>query len=153
MPRFVRILELPVPARTLWDFHERPDALQLLMPPDEPVEILESAASLAVGSRVVLRQRLGPVRVTIVAEHVEYEPGHVFADRMTGGPFRTWLHRHIVEPTATGSRLTDDIEYTLPGGRLADFFVGRWVTRKLDRMFAHRHAVTRRFCLGEPAAA
>jgi ligand-binding SRPBCC domain-containing protein len=38
MPHFTRILELPgVPAERLWAFHERPDALQLLIPVGGPI--------------------------------------------------------------------------------------------------------------------
>jgi ligand-binding SRPBCC domain-containing protein len=146
MPRFTRTLEVAAPASALWAFHERPDAFSLLMPPWEPVEVLQPPKSLAVGTQVIVRQRVGPLRFTVTAEHVEYEHGHMFADRMSGGPFKNWLHRHIVEPTTTGSRLIDDIEYELVGGKLAQLLVGRMVDRRLDRMFAHRHEVTRRVC-------
>ena len=146
MARFTRTLEVTAPAATLWAFHERPDAFALLMPPWEPAEVLQPPRSLEVGTRVIVRQRVGPLHFTVTAEHVEYEYGHMFADRMSGGPFKHWLHRHIVEPTATGSRLIDDIEYELVGGRLAQTLVGRMVERRLDRMFAHRHEVTRRVC-------
>lgn len=148
MPHFARTLELPgVPAATLWAFHERPDALQLLIPPGDRVDVLRAPTSLAVGTRVVLRNHvLGPLGFTLVAEHVEYERGRMFADRMSGGPFKRWLHRHIIEPTPAGSRLIDDIDYELRGGALAHALVGGMVERRLDRMFAHRHAVTRREC-------
>lgn len=146
MPRFIRTLEVAAPASTLWAFHERPDAFSLLVPPWEHLEVLQPPTSLAVGTRVIVRQRIGLLSVTVTAEHVAYEPGRMFADRMAGGPFKHWLHRHIVEPTATGSRLIDDIEYTLVGGRLAQALVGRMVERRLARMFVHRHEVTRRIC-------
>lgn len=149
MPKFTRTLELPVPAATLWAFHERPDAFQLLMPPWERAEVIQPPTSLAVGTRVVVRTRVGPLKFTITAEHVEYEAGHMFADRMAGGPFKSWLHRHIVEPTTDGSRLIDDITYELRGGALGQAIGGPIAERRLDRMFAHRHAVTRRVCLGE----
>ena len=146
MARFTRTLEVAAPAATLWAFHERPDAFSLLMPPWESVEVLQPPSSLVVGTRVIVRQRIGPLRFTVTAEHVEYEPGRMFADRMSGGPFKRWLHRHIVEPTPTGSRLTDDIEYELVGGKLAQLVAGGIVERRLDRMFAYRHEVTRRTC-------
>jgi ligand-binding SRPBCC domain-containing protein len=149
MPRFTRTLELPVPAATLWAFHERPDAFQLLMPPWERNEVIRPPKSLAVGTRVVVRSRVGPFWFTVQAEHVAYEPGHMFADRMTGGPFKSWLHRHIVEPTTDGSRLIDDIEYELVGGALGRLFGGKLAERRLARMFAYRHEVTRRVCMGE----
>jgi hypothetical protein len=147
MPHFTRTLELPgVPVERLWAFHERQDALQLLIPPGERVEVLQPPTSLAVGTKVILRSHVGPIGFTITAEHVEYERGRLFADRMTGGPFKTWLHRHIMEPTATGSRLIDDIEYSLVGGPLGNVIGGPIARRRLERMFDHRHAVTRDAC-------
>ncbi len=148
MPHFTRTLDLTVPASTLWAFHERPDAFSLLLPPWEHADIIQPPTSLVVGTRVIMRQHVGPLPFTITAEHVEYEHGRMFADCMSGGPFKHWLHRHIIEPTPTGSRLTDDIEYTLVGGRLAQALVGGMVERRLSRMFAYRHAVTRRLCQG-----
>jgi ligand-binding SRPBCC domain-containing protein len=144
MPHFTRTLELPgVSAERLWAFHERPDALQLLVPPGDRVEVLQPPTSLEVGTKVVLRTYVGPIGFTVTAEHVEYERGHMFADRMSGGPFKQWLHRHIIEPTPTGSRLTDDIEYQLIGGPLGNAVGGPIARRRLDKMFDHRHAVTR----------
>jgi hypothetical protein len=143
---FVRTLDLPVPAAVLWAFHAQPDAFRLLVPPWERIDVLEPPRSLEVGTRVVLRRWVGPVPVTLRAEHVAHEPGRMFADRMVGGPFAHWLHRHVVEPTPTGARLTDDIEYELRGGALGRLAVGKWFRRQLERMFDHRHAVTRRWC-------
>ena len=78
---------------------------------------------------------------------MEYEPGRMFADRMTKGPFRKWYHRHIVEPVAEDQcLLTDDITYELPGGALGRLFGGPFARRQLQRLFEYRHEVTRRVC-------
>ena len=146
MPRFIRTLDLAVPAATLWAFHERPDAFALLLPPWERAVVLQPPTSLAVGTEVIIRQYVGPFWVTLHAKHVALEPGHMFADQMSGGPFKNWLHRHIIEPTATGSRLIDDIEYQLRGGALGNLVAGRYAEKRLEKLFAHRHAVTRRAC-------
>ena len=93
---------------------------------------------------------LGPFWQTLVAEHVEYEPGRMFADRMLKGPFKSWLHRHIVTPRSPEQCvLTDDIEYELPlglPGRIVGAPIARW---QLQKMFDYRHEVTRRACEGE----
>jgi ligand-binding SRPBCC domain-containing protein len=145
--RFVRTLELEVPVATLWAFHARADAFALLQPPWEHAEIVELPRSLEVGARAILRTRVGPLWVTIEAEHIAYEPGRSFTDTMRRGPFRAWTHEHRCEPTATGSRLTDTIDYELPLGALGRLVAGTAVRRRLDRLFDFRHAVTRRECL------
>jgi len=143
---FRRSVEIAASAATVWAFHERPDALQLLTPPWQRTEVIVPPRSLEVGTRVELRTYVGPIPVPLRAEHVEYEAGHMFADRMQGGPFKQWLHRHVVEPTATGARLTDDVTYELVGGALGRLVVGRWFRGQLEKMFDHRHAVTKRMC-------
>lgn len=114
---------------------------------------MQPPRSLEVGTRVILRTRLGPVWQTIEAEHVEYEAGRMFADRMIRGPFRSWLHRHIVEPVdSTSSKLIDDVEYELPLGALGRVLGAAFARRELERLFAYRHEVTKRACEGEREA-
>ncbi len=149
--RFVKESVFPVSASVLWAFHERPDVLQLLTPPWQKMEVVQPPTSLEVGTRVILRARLGPFWQTFVAEHVEYERGRMFADRMLQGPFASWLHRHTI--TARGpseSVLVDDVEYELPLGVLGRIFGGPIARHQLERLFAYRHEVTRRECLREP---
>ena len=94
----------------MFGFHEAPDAFERLQPPWQRTEIVQPPTSLEVGTRVVLRTKVGPVWQTIVAEHVAYEPGKMFADRMLKGPFASWLHKHIVTPRSESEcLLTDDI--------------------------------------------
>jgi len=136
-------------AERVFAFHETPDAFERLQPPWQKTEIIQPPGSLEVGTRVVLRIGLGPFWQTLVAEHVAYEPGHLFADRMVEGPFPSWLHRHIMTPQGPDRcLLTDDIEYELPLGFVGRLF-GGWISRRmLERMFDYRHAVTREACEG-----
>jgi ligand-binding SRPBCC domain-containing protein len=145
--RFVKQSVIQASARDVFAFHEAPDAFARLQPPWQTSEIVQPPSSLAVGTRVVLRTKIGPVWQTIEAEHVAYEPGTMFADRMVRGPFASWLHRHLVAPRGLDAcTLTDDIEYELPLGALGRAVGGRFVRRELERLFTFRHAVTRAAC-------
>jgi len=147
--RFVKETLIGASAETVFAFHEAKDAFARLQPPWQTTEILLPPASLAVGTLVVLRTKIGPFWQTIEAEHVAYEPGRMFADKMNRGPFARWFHRHIV--TARGaheSTLTDDIDYDLPLGALGRIFGGAIARRELERLFVYRHEVTRRACEG-----
>jgi ligand-binding SRPBCC domain-containing protein len=147
--RFVKESPIAASAETVFAFHEQKDAFERLQPPWQTTEIILPPASLAVGTRVVLRTKVGPIWQTIEAEHVAYEPGRMFADRMNRGPFARWLHRHIVTPRGPRAcTLTDDIEYELPLGALGRIFGGAFARRELERLFAYRHDVTRRACEG-----
>jgi len=120
MMRFVKESRIGASAETVFAFHEAKDAFERLQPPWQETEIITPPSSLAVGTRVVLRTNIGPCWQTIEAEHVAYEPGRLFADEMTRGPFASWVHKHLVTPRGPNeSTLTDDIEYELPLVRLS----------------------------------
>jgi ligand-binding SRPBCC domain-containing protein len=142
-----RRTRIAAPASVVFAFHERPDAFERLAPPWQKLTIVQPPASLAVGTRVIVRAKLGPFERTIVAEHIAYEPGRSFVDTMVEGPFPHWVHRHLVEPDGDdASFLDDDVEYALPLGALGRVFGAPIARRELDRMFAYRHQVTKAFC-------
>lgn len=148
MQQFNKESQFRASPERLFAFHERPDALELLTPPWQKTEIIQPPSSLAAGTRVKLRTRVGPLWQNIEAEHVSYEKGRSFADRMVKGPFAHWLHRHLVLPSGGGSILRDEIEYELPLGALGQLGGGWFVRRMLERLFAYRHDITRRYVDG-----
>lgn len=149
MMRFVKESRFAASAETVFAFHEAKDAFERLQPPWQKTEIVIPPSSLAVGTRVVLRTKVGPIWQTIEAEHVAYEPGRMFADKMIRGPFASWLHKHIVTPVGPlECTLTDEIEYELPLGALGRLFGGAFARRELERLFTFRHEVTRQACEG-----
>lgn len=134
---------LPVSKSDAFSWHARPGALQRLTPPWERVRVLShEGGGIEPGTRVVMR--LGFPLLRWVAEHTNCIQGESFEDIQLRGPFRSWRHRHIFQDTSgiEGCRLVDDIEYTLPAGRLGRMIGGRVVARKLERMFRYRHRVT-----------
>ena len=145
--KFVHQSLIAASAERVFAFHEEPDAFERLQPPWQKFELLQAPTSLAVGTRVRLKVKVGPFWQNIEAEHVEYEPGRMFADRMVRGPFAAWLHRHVVTPQGDAKcTLLDDITYELPLGVLGRVFGGSFARRELQRLFTFRHEVTRRAC-------
>jgi ligand-binding SRPBCC domain-containing protein len=144
MRHFVRERLIAAPRRVVFAFHERPEAFALLQPPWEQTRIITPPTSLAVGTRVVLQTRMGPVWFTIEAEHVAYAKDERFEDVMRSGPFAHWHHKHLFLDHPDGCLLRDEIAYALPLGPLGDLAALLVVERKLARMFAYRHDVTER---------
>lgn len=131
-------------ARELFAWHDRPGALERLLPPWERVEVLERTGGIRDAGRVRMRMRAGPFRLEWLALHGDFEEGRSFTDEQASGPFARWRHTHLFEDLGEGeSSLEDTIEYALPLGRLGDLLGRRAVERRLARMFAHRHEVTR----------
>lgn len=147
MPTFIKESRFPVSAEKLFGFHEAPDAFERLQPPWQTTQIIRPPTSLEVGTVVELRVKVGPLWQRIVAEHVKYEPGRMFADRMIEGPFAEWYHEHIVTPVEhpdgrPESALTDRVTYTLPLGAVGAMFGGWFARQQLEKLFEFRHAAT-----------
>jgi ligand-binding SRPBCC domain-containing protein len=154
MPTYVRETHIDAPPETVFAFHERPDALPLLIPPWEKVTVEKPPASLAVGTEVILVNRMGPLKLRWVARHTAYDPPNMFEDVQESGPFAKWVHRHRVIPDGSGgSTLRDEVNYELPMGLLGRTFGGAFARAKIDKMFAYRHEVTKRECESASATA
>jgi len=135
------------PPEVVWKFHERPDILNLLTPPWQPVQIVRRDGGLDVGAITEFRLFLGPVPLTWLARHTEHEKYRLFADEQISGPFESWVHRHEFEPEDAGkTRLTDAISFSMPGGGTVEFISGWLVQAQLEAMFRYRHYITKREC-------
>lgn len=133
---------------TVWQFHERPDILELLTPPWQPVSIIRREGGLDKGAISEFRLSLAGIPVRWIATHIECEPNSLFVDQQTEGPMKSWTHRHEFKPEAGKTRLTDAIAYEIPGGWLAELLLGWWVDARLQDMFRYRHEVTKNNCEG-----
>jgi ligand-binding SRPBCC domain-containing protein len=139
---FVKSVLIDASIGDVFRFHEREDALALLSPAFPPVSLISRTGGIEAGARVEFR--VGIFRW--VALHTAYERDSVFVDEQIQGPFAKWIHRHEFEDIGVKTRLTDRIEYELPGGLLVNMLVGWTVSLGLRNMFAHRHRVTKEVC-------
>ncbi|OYW13132.1 MAG: hypothetical protein B7Z55_17360, partial [Planctomycetales bacterium 12-60-4] len=134
---------LPVDAATAFAWHERPGALQRLMPPWEQTQVIRPPNGLAPGTRVELKVRIGPFPKRWIAEHTRYMPAREFQDVQVAGPFAKFEHTHRILPRdEKSSWLEDEIDYAPPGGWLGNYFSGQFIRQQLQRMFRYRHAMT-----------
>ncbi|MEM9903543.1 MAG: SRPBCC family protein [Cyanobacteria bacterium P01_D01_bin.44] len=141
---------IDAPIETVWTFHERPDILDQLTPPWQPVQIVRREGGLGPGAITEFRLWLGPVPITWLAHHTdEYEPGRLFTDTQTEGPLESWTHRHRLIPEGDKTRLVDDITFELPAGWATEPLIGWFVRQRLQDMFRYRHKVTQRECGGK----
>ncbi len=153
MRHFVKESRIAAAPGAVFAFHESPGAFEKLIPPWEKVTIVEAPVSLRPGTRAVLRTRLGPLDLEWVAEHTEYEPGRLFADRQVRGPFAYWYHRHrFLEDGQGGTLLRDEIDYRPPLGRIGEILGSRLIDSKMKKMFDYRHAITKQIMESAPQA-
>ncbi len=137
---------MPVSARALFDWHERPGAFERLTPGWQPTRVLSKTGGITDGSRVELEVPVlgGLIHQRMLMEHRGYVAGERFVDTMLEGPFAEWTHTHTMEPAADGtSVLVDQLDYALPLGALGDTAAGWFVRGQLGELFEFRHSRTR----------
>lgn len=150
--QFIKESIIKAAPEKVFAFHELPDAFERLVPPWENVKIIQKADITRIGSQAIIEQKIfGIFPARWVAEHTKYEPPRMFEDVQISGPFKSWRHRHIIEPHEKGAVLRDKIDFEPPFwffGKLAAPLV---ILPKIEKMFAYRHEVTRKWCEGQEA--
>lgn len=145
MPVFLRRTPIDAPPEALFAWHERPGAFARLNPPFDPVEVVSREGNgLAVGTRLSLRAKVGPVSTRWEAVHTACTPPSGFVDEQREGPFASWVHHHRFLPgDAPGtSVLEDEVRWEPPLGAVGRAFAPWVVEGRLARAFAYRHVRT-----------
>jgi ligand-binding SRPBCC domain-containing protein len=120
--------------RDAWAFFCDPQNLEAITPPWLHFRIDEAPATLAAGSLIRYRLRLFGVPVRWLTEIRAWHPPRSFVDVQLRGPYLMWEHTHRLSPVAGGTEIHDHVRYRVPGGRLVDIVVRRW----LDAIFDYR---------------
>ncbi|MGF1603158.1 MAG: SRPBCC family protein [Thermosynechococcaceae cyanobacterium] len=149
MLHFEKSCIVAAPVATVWQFHERPDILTLLTPPWQPVQIIRREGGLEVGALSEFRIWLGPFPVQWISVHTSCVTNQQFTDEQQTGPMAAWTHRHQFDAQGDQTRLTDAIDFEIPGGEPSELILGEWVKARLNDMFAYRHQVTQAHCTHE----
>ena len=146
--RFVKESLIHASPERVFAFHVRPDALKMLTPPWETSQVIQPAHISQIGSRAVVETRVLGLRARWIAEHTAYDPPRMFEDVQVKGPFRSWRHRHIIEPHPDGAILRDEINYEAPLFFLGQAIAPLLIVPRLRKLFDYRHEVTRQWCEG-----
>ncbi len=139
MPTLVFESDLPCSVEELWAFHSDVSALKLLAPQGASVEILGPDTGVFEGALHRLKiKRMGlPLRWDARIHAVN--PPYGFTDTAERSPFKQWSHEHRFERTETGCRLIDRVTFEIFP------LLTPLVKWDVQKMFAHRHRVTREY--------
>ena len=145
--KFVKESVIRATPERVFAFHELPEAFQRLVPPWENATVVQLADISVIGSQAIIEQKIfGLVPSRWVAEHTAYDPPRFFEDIQVSGPFKSWRHRHYIDPHADGAILRDEIEFEPPLGPLGALAAPIFIEPKIAKMFDYRHEVTRKWC-------
>lgn len=133
------------PRERVWAWHTRPGAMRRLVPPWQPMTVVEEADSLADGVAV-----LGlPAGLRWVARHdpTAYMPGVRFVDELSSRDLASWpprivggwRHTHTFSDVGANTRVRDQVETVVPAAALESTFAYRHRQLTGD-LAAHRRA-------------
>jgi uncharacterized protein (TIGR01777 family) len=124
----------------VFDWHERPGALERLTPPWGDVEVLHRSGGIEDGGLVSLRVKRGPTSFRWDLQHRDYEYGRRFRDEQVNGPLRSWVHTHTFEPREGGGTVAqDEIDVEPPLGAAGAALGPGFIKRELERLFRFRY--------------
>lgn len=134
--------ELPNhPPGEVFDWHERPGALERLTPPWCHVEVLNRSGGIRDGGKVSLRVRRGPASFRWDLRHRDYDYGRRFGEEQVKGPLRSWVHTHsfTLGTNGSGTATEDAIDLKPPLGYAGEALGSRLIRWELDRLFRFRY--------------
>lgn len=152
MHTFERSVLINAPIESVFHFHDDPNNLLKISPPDVKVKVI-SATKAGKGQRVVLDvTQFGFFTSRWEAEITVYEPPFKIVDVLHKSPFRSWKQTRIFEKLGENqTRLTDRVEYELPAESVSGFLAGWYVEREIEKMFAFRQKKTKELLESELA--
>lgn len=131
---------LSVSPDEVWEFISLPSNLNLITPPDMEFQIIgDPPDQIYAGQLIEYRVKVPVLGKTTWLTEIKYlDEGTSFVDEQRVGPYKLWIHRHLLEAVDSGTRMIDDIRYDLHYGLLGRLAHALFVRRNLQRIFEYR---------------
>ena len=148
--RVVKAREPHILTRELWvarpldevfEFFADAKNLAVITPPWLDFKIVTPAPiRMEVGTNILYRIRWHGLPMRWTTRITRWEPPMAFTDVQISGPYRLWQHSHRFAAERGGTRVTDEVRYTLPFGWLGLAVHAIAVKRSLRQIFDYRMA-------------
>lgn len=139
MPLLERETFIAAPRARVFEFFADPKNLARITPRSLGFVIVDAPArSLRAGDRIRYTIRVAGMRLPWVSHISEWTDGVSFTDEQERGPYRTWVHQHLLRDADGGTLMVDRVDYKVPLGFLGNFFAGWFVRRNLRQIFDYR---------------
>ncbi len=129
---------LPLPRPRVFAFFEDPRNLPELIPPWLDFRFAGGGEGHAVAAGAEFDYTISWLGVTLRwrSRITRYEPPRGFTDIQVEGPYARWEHSHTFTEVPDGTRVDDEVHYTLPAAALP--FQGV-IRRQLVDIFTYRN--------------
>ena len=135
---------VPAGLATVFEFHEDPSHLALILKGRASFRLLRHDGSIAPGSMTWFQETIAAlVPVTMGFRHTLLERPYGFTEEMVHGPFESFVHVHQFTESQEGTEVVDALELTLPWYYGGELVTKCFVAPLIRRVFEHRHAALR----------
>jgi len=136
--RLARTQWFPTKIDDAFAFFSRPENLEQITPSFLRFHVVHADHELRQGSLIEYRLRMHGIPMRWISEITEWEQPRRFVDTQVRGPYSLWRHQHTFVAERGGTRIDDEVEYTLPFGALGRIVHALLVRRDVESIFAFR---------------
>jgi ligand-binding SRPBCC domain-containing protein len=130
----------------LWNFLSKPGNLSDITPESMGFKVTSPLNPPKMYAGQIITYKVSPfkgLRSNWVTEITHVQEGWYFVDEQRFGPYRFWHHKHFLEESDKGVKMTDEVTYKMPLG-----FIGRLVNQllvrpRLRKIFEFRQQILR----------
>jgi uncharacterized protein (TIGR01777 family) len=124
--RFVFEQWVPRSKEEVFPFFAEARNLEDITPPSLNFKIVSvSTDNIQEGTVIHYKLRIDGIPVKWKTLIKKWNPPHQFVDNQEKGPYKKWYHLHTFEDLAGGTLLTDQVDFTLPLGKLG-YLAASW---------------------------
>lgn len=140
MESFEARVELPCTIEAAFDLVTRPEGIKKISPPEMGLYFVNAPEKYELGTKVEFKvQAMGLVR-EIAHEVTAFDDPNSFIEEQISGPFRHWIHEHVVEAREGGGCVViDRIQFLPPGGVAGMIMTASKILENLEDGFDYRH--------------
>ncbi len=133
-------IELPISIDEAWTFFSNPNNLGKIMPKEMAFKVIDGA-TLPLYTGQIIEYTVTPLPLLTtawVSEINHINKPYFFVDTQLDGPYKLWHHKHYLESTPTGTKITDVVHYQVPYGILGRLLHPLVIRPKLNKIFNYR---------------
>lgn len=144
MPELVQQITIACPPQLIFDFITRPRQAELLSPPDLKVDLIDPPDVLGLGTRVNFLVEVMGFKQNFVHEVTLFEAPGRFTETQQEGPFKQFVHDHVLEEGPHGTTLIEHITFQPPSGMAALLLTEKRIRERLVKSITFGHAELKR---------
>ena len=106
---------LPIGQKEAFAFFEDPGNLSNITPPWLDFHMLNKGSDRGVDENTEFDYTIKLLGIKILwrSRIIDYHPPERFTDIQLKGPYKSWVHQHILEKAPEGTLIRDEVTYTL----------------------------------------